>query len=151
MTSPMNSFRMIGTSHLLMYIQSLNHMNVKYPNHDWITDATVYYLGHVHTIKSFSELTLLIIDVICFCYTILYWCSLTIRKSVESMRSSLRCLEIMDTLPYLNMMMFDDICQNITWLLICHQTKNTIYRCLDYEISFGHQLIRFHNIPVMTW
>ena len=68
---------------------------------------------------------------------------------MESMRFSLRedekCLEIMDTLPYLNMMMVDDICQNITSLLIYDQTKNAIFRCLDYEISFDHQLIRFHK------
>ena len=68
---------------------------------------------------------------------------------MESMRSSLReyekCLEIMDTLPYLNMMIFDDICQTITWLLIYDQTKNAIFRSPDYEISFDHQLIRLHR------
>ena len=41
--------------------------------------------------------------------------------------------------------MFDDICKNITWLLIYDQTKNAVFRCLDYDISFGrHTFSLFH-------
>ena len=51
----------------------------------------------------------------------------------------------MDTLLYLNMMISDDISQNITWLLICDQTKNVIFQYLDYEISLCHYLIIFQT------
>ena len=62
-----------------------------------------------------------------------------------------RNLEIMETLPYLNMMMFDDTCQNITWLLINVYTKKlfsdiSIMKFLSVIIWFDST-----DIPVINW